>query len=103
MTKRCFLMLLFFAFVSSATAQENTYQIFSTPDFTLDSGSPVSDITYSPDGRVLASASGQTVALWDTATGQMLRSASTEGDVHRPKYLKRQPEISFRFSAWMTP
>jgi WD40 repeat protein len=87
MTKRCFLMLLFFAFVSSATAQQNTYQIFSTPDFTLDTGSPVSDVAYSPEGRVLASASGQTVTLWDTATGQILHSASTEGDVLRLKFI----------------
>lgn len=44
----------------------------------LDIGAPVSDATFSPDGKVLATASWTgTIALWDVVTGTILGSPLT--------------------------
>jgi RNA polymerase sigma factor (sigma-70 family) len=39
----------------------------------------VNDVTYSPDGRVIASASGSTAYLWEATTGRALRQLKGRG------------------------
>ncbi|KAF4767108.1 hypothetical protein N7455_011603 [Penicillium solitum] len=63
--------------------RDNTVQLWDTATGSLQQtleghSDSVCSVTFSPDGRLLASGSYETVQPWDTATGDLQGSLSTE-------------------------